>query len=480
MGAILLLVTGLFPHAVCGQEAPGGRKEAERFFARGLDFYRGGKFKEAVASYGQAVKYQRPDAGQLYLMSLAHLQLGSYLEASRLLEKSVQLHPKNTASLAVLGALYTYFGRYAEAEKVLKQANSVGGPSAEVFNNLGVAYYRGGRGQDAAGAFNQAVKLSPSDAVIHHNLSNAYLKLGQTDEAYEAKQRADRLAPRSIGNAGVILLLHGLLKLELQTANDPPGISGDEPVRPGGAAGEEKLTGVYRVGEGDVLDIKPKGAVSTGSTLYTVLAGGLLEYPPLGAPVAVAGMTTDEIAGKLDAELRRRGAAAAGLTVNTREYVSHTILVSGLVESRGTKVLRREAVPLYVIMAEAQPLKEAGLVVVNSHATGRAVKVRLEEIHREGLLVRPGDVVHVAVSEPEFFYISGKVTEPGEKKFRRGLSLSQAIVASGGLLKAGKHCIVSRDGADGKLITLRVNLKHLTSGVITDPLLQAGDRVEVF
>ena len=210
-----------------------------------------------------------------------------------------------------------------------------------------------------------------------------------------------------------------------------------------------------------------------------MLAGGLLEYPPLGAPVAVAGMTTDEIAGKLDAELRRRG-AAAGLTVNTREYVSHTILVSGLVESRGTKVLRREAVPLYVIMAEAQPLKEAGRVIVNSHATGRAVKVRLEEIHREGLLVRPGDVVHVAASEPEFFYISGKVTEPGEKQFRRGLSLSQAIVASGGLLKAGKYCIVSRDGADGKLITLRVNLKHLASGVITDPLLQAGDRVEVF
>ena len=149
-------------------------------------------------------------------------------------------------------------------------------------------------------------------------------------------------------------------------------------------------------------------------------------------------------------------------------------------ESRGTKILRREAVPLYVIMAEAQPLKEAGRVIVNSHATGRAVKVRLEEIHREGLLVRPGDVVHVAVSEPEFFYISGKVTEPGEKKYRRGLSLSQAIVASGGLLKAGKYCIVSRDGADGKLITLRVNLKHLASGVITDPLLQAGDRVEVF
>jgi protein involved in polysaccharide export with SLBB domain len=254
---------------------------------------------------------------------------------------------------------------------------------------------------------------------------------------------------------------------------------GREKLEPGGDVEDKKLTSTYRVGEGDVLDIKPKGAVLPGSTLYTVLAGGLLEYPPLGVPLTVAGMTTDEIADRLDSELRRRG-SGAGLTVNTREYVSHTILVSGMVESRGTKVLRREAVPLYVIMAEAQPLKEAGRVIVNSYATGRAVEVRLEDIHQEDLLVRPGDVINVAAAEPEYYYISGRVPGPGEKQFRRGLTLSQAILAAGGVLKVGRYCAVSRAGADGKLVTLRVDLRHLASGVITDPALEAGDRVEVF
>lgn len=529
-GLILLIVIGLCPLPSLGQAVSDNPKEADKFFARGMDFYRGGNFKEAVDSYGQAVKYRPPDAGQLYVMSLAHLQLGKYLEASRLLERSLQLNPTYTASLTVLGALYTYFGRYDEAEKVLKRADSLGAQGAEVFNNLGIAYYRGGRGQDAVGAFTVALKLSPSEAVIHHNLSKAYSRLGLTEEAYEAKRKADRLSPRNISDSGVILLLHDSIKLELQTPNNPPPGTGDmlpyaergvpssggagsnaastgvltaraadsvameasgaegtasgggvsrEKLEPSMDVDDKKLTSIYRVGAGDVLDIKSKGAAPPGSTLYTVLAGGLLEYPPLGAPVAVAGMTTDEIADKLDSELRRRG-ARAGLTVNTREYVSHTVLVSGLVESRGTKVLRREAVPLYVIIAEAQPLREAGRVILNSYATGRMVEVPLEDIYQEGLLVRPGDVVNVTATGAEFYYISGRVAQAGEKPFRRGITLSQAIVAAGGVLKAGKYCFVSRTGDEGKLVTLRVDLRHLASGVITDPPLQAGDRVEVF
>jgi hypothetical protein len=53
-------------------------------------------------------------------------------------------------------------------------------------------------------------------------------------------------------------------------------------------------------------------------------------------------------------------------------------------------------------------------------------------------------------------------------------------VAAGGGLKAGKYCFVSRAGADGKLVAVRGDLKHLSSGVIADPPLEAGDRVEVF
>ena len=493
--ALFLLMIGSCPRLVCGQQAPGAHNEADTYYARGLALYRSGRYKEAVESFGRAVTYKPADAEQLYSMSLAHLQLGRYLEAVLLLEASIKLQPKHAASLAVLGALHTYFGRYVEAENALKEVISLGDPTAEVLNNLGVAYYRGGRNQQAVEAFIRAARLAPAEAVIYHNMGNAHLKLGQTAEAYKAKRRAELLGHRNISDSGVILLLNGLLNLESQRrvnpaevakASDAENTGPSDEVRSsdsdsGQGVGDKTLTEVYRVGVGDVLDIKLKGASSAGSTLYTVLAGGLLEYPPLGEPLAVAGKTTDEISRVLESELRRRGVGPVpSVFVNTREYVSHTIFVSGSVESRGVKVLRREAVPLYVILAEAQPLRDACRVILNSYATGKVAEVQLAELNRESVLIGPGDVVKVEPCEQEFFFISGKVTQPGEKRFRRGLTLTQAVVSSGGLLRANRFCIISRQRGDGKLITLRYDLRHLTAGIIADPILQAGDRVEVF
>ena len=58
-------------------------------------------------------------------------------------------------------------------------------------------------------------------------------------------------------------------------------------------------TQVYRVGPNDVLDIQLVGNPNRRSTLFTVLSGGMLEYPLAGDPVPVAGMTTAEIASLL-------------------------------------------------------------------------------------------------------------------------------------------------------------------------------------
>ena len=38
---------------------------------------------------------------------------------------------------------------------------------------------------------------------------------------------------------------------------------------------------------------------------------------------------------------------------------------------------------------------------------------------------------------------------------------------------------ISREGSDGKLVTIRYNIKQIKSGAVQDPKLQAGDRIEV-
>jgi len=213
------------------------------------------------------------------------------------------------------------------------------------------------------------------------------------------------------------------------------------------------------------------------------LTGGLLDYPLAGDPVGVAGLTTDEIAARLSTELKRRGLYdRAQFHVTVRDYASHTVMVSGLVDQPGQKVLRRESVPLYVVLADALPRADAGRAVIIARATGTSKTVDLGDPNALNELVSTGDVVNVQTRPPEFYYIGGQIGTPGQKDFHAGLTLTQALLASGGLTRDAGNKVkvtVSRQGADGRLIATDYLLKDIESGQVPDPRLQPGDRVEV-
>jgi protein involved in polysaccharide export with SLBB domain len=205
-----------------------------------------------------------------------------------------------------------------------------------------------------------------------------------------------------------------------------------------------------------------------------------VEYPPLGDPFVAAGKTTDEIAAHIKSELRRRALPDdAPIVVGVRDYASHTVIISGLVREPGAKILRREAVPLYVVIADAQPLPEAGRVVITSDAGGRRSELPLDDPAVSSTLVRPGDVVNVLEKQQRFYYIAGKVEAPGQKDFHSGITLTQAILAAGGALHSSKIALVARHAKDGLLSTSKYDLKEIMTGVAPDLVLQPGDRVEV-
>jgi protein involved in polysaccharide export with SLBB domain len=240
------------------------------------------------------------------------------------------------------------------------------------------------------------------------------------------------------------------------------------------------LTSIYRVGVGDVLDIRLLNAATRESTLFTVMAGGLLEYPLAGDPLQVAGLTTDEIDERLTAKIKLYDKPQ--VVVSVREYASHTVIVAGLVNDPGTKVLRREAMPLYVVLAEAQLKPEAGRATI-MRADGKSLEVNLTDPKATTTIVLPGDVITLTAippAPPQFFYIGGQVNSPGQKDFHAGLTLTQAVLASGGTTRfAGSKVKVSRQGADGRLTATEYNLKQIEAGKIPDPVLQPGDRLEV-
>lgn len=248
------------------------------------------------------------------------------------------------------------------------------------------------------------------------------------------------------------------------------------------AAAAVSPASIYRIGIGDVLDIRLlNGQDPRSSTLYSVVAGGVLDYPLLKDPLTVAGMTTDELSAQLVAEFRHRNLyEKPQVRVSVREYASHAVLVSGMVSDPGTKILRREAIPLYVVVAEAQPKPEAGRAVIISHSTGKVTGVDLNDAAGLNTLVMSGDVVTLTVRPPEFYYVGGEVGAPGQKDFHSGITLTQGLLASGGATKAaGERVRVLRAGPDGRLSPAEYNLREIENGVVPDPLLQPGDRIEV-
>jgi len=241
------------------------------------------------------------------------------------------------------------------------------------------------------------------------------------------------------------------------------------------------LTETYRVGIGDVLDIRFINSANAGrSTLFTVVAGGMIDLPLAGGSMMVAGLTTDEIQNRIGAELRRRAIEdKAEISVGVRQYVSHTVLVTGLVASPGARVLRREAVPLYVILAESQVRNDAGSVVILRGGSA-APSLNLSDPTTLNTTIINGDVITVVGRSQEFYYIGGRINYPGQKTFQAGITLVQAILAAGGPAHQNDDRVdLSREGAGGKLITTRFNLKEIKAGKVGDPKLQSGDRIEV-
>jgi protein involved in polysaccharide export with SLBB domain len=242
---------------------------------------------------------------------------------------------------------------------------------------------------------------------------------------------------------------------------------------------EPLLTEIYRVGVGDVLDIRLINSPTTRSTLFTVMPGGAIDLPIAGGAITVSGLTTEEIQAQIATELKRRAVEdKAQVSVGVRQYVSHAVMVTGLVVQAGTRYLRREAVPLYAVLAESQLRNDAGRVMIMRAGTDGET-LELADPRTLNVTVQPGDVITVSHKPQEFYYIGGRVNYPGQKVFQPGITVLQAILAAGGTARQENRIEISRAGADGRLATIRYRLKEIKAGMVEDPKLQPGDRIEI-
>jgi protein involved in polysaccharide export with SLBB domain len=364
----------------------------------------------------------------------------------------------------------------------IEVGSSAAKAEAKRLYRTGIDYAHAGLFTQAAELFKRAIRLRPDYAEAYRSLGHTYYDRQDWGNSVQSLERALELNPKDKEASDLLNQARSLLQSNRAE-------TGDVAVPKNKVAGaasatmvsenESSLSKFYHVGPGDVLEVRLSDAPSTESTLFTITKAGLLEHPRLSEPLDTAGLTVEEISVRLEDALHHRtpnnNVKAA---VEVHDYVSHVIMVSGLVKEPGAKILQREAIPLSVVVADAQPLPEAERAIVARNKTGETFTVDLTSPEINSF-VRPGDVITLQPQPTQFFYVSGEVKTPGEKVFRRGLTLTQAIITAGGSIGSPKKARLAKDDGKGFLVVTNYQLRDIESGQAQDPLIQPGDRITV-
>ena len=400
-------------------------------------------------------------------------------------ESLAQARSDNASSAATLGSKKPS----GASNDPYRKANSA---EAKRYYKSGVKFGRAGLFEQAAASFLQAIRLKPDFGDAYYGLGHAYFDLKRWQESIKALERAVEINPKDMEAYAMMGHAYSNLRRYTNASDRASGYApvgervsrtisaADKPSKASPADSNERiLTTIYRVGASDVLDVRLQHASTDQQTLYTVSPTGLLDHPMLSKPLKVSGLTCEEISHLIESDLKSRAISEhPEVSVGVREYSSHTVLVSGLVKEPGTKVLRREAIPLYVVLADAQPLPEAGRATVKSQQTSKTIIVELADQSAMEFLIRPGDVISVQRGLQQFFYVGGDVKAPGEKLFRPGMTLTQAILSAGGDEK-DREAELAREDSEALLVSSKYKLKDIYAGNVADPQILPGDRITV-
>ncbi len=263
---------------------------------------------------------------------------------------------------------------------------------------------------------------------------------------------------------GVVSGLTGLLMaatplVHAQTAAPKPAVA-----RPAPAADVDQS----RIGAGDTIRISVYQ--SPDLSLETrVNEGGVISYPLLGR-VQLGGLTINAAEAHIAAELKRRDFVKdPQVNIVVTQVRANQVNVLGQVGKPGRYPLDLTGMRLTEVLALAGGVI-AGVgsdtVVVQGQRDGRAFRheADLPRLFSPGgsaddIVMMPGDTIWVDRAPQIYMY--GEIQKPGVMRLERGMTVMQAVAASGGATPRGtlKGLKVTRRGADGKMQTLEPTME---------------------
>lgn len=205
----------------------------------------------------------------------------------------------------------------------------------------------------------------------------------------------------------------------------------------------------YAVGPGDVLDIKVWDHEDLNRSVE-VSEEGAFTFPFIGK-VKVSGMTTFRIEKILEDKLADGYLVAPQVNISMAEYRNQRAFVFGEVKKPGVYMLTHRYNLLELISEAGGFSEERGSTCTIVRPASKAKKdqpTSIEEAGQNEIItidieklvsgkmgantpyVRPGDSIYV--SEAEKIYVTGEVKAPGELKWKKGITVREAVSLAGG------------------------------------------------
>lgn len=257
----------------------------------------------------------------------------------------------------------------------------------------------------------------------------------------------------------------------------------------------------YRIGPGDVLDVRVARAPELSRESVRVDQGGNIRMPMLDVDIPAACQTEGELAQNI-ARLYRKYKNDPHVDVFVKEFQSQPVAVIGAVHAAAQFKLQRQVKLLELLSLVGGPTDAAGQTVQIVHAgggplcsqTGKGaiegsdssafVTYKLSDtlhgLPEANPSLQPGDIVSVPQADQVF--VLGNVLKPSAIAMKEPLTVSRAIAMAGGTAPSTKkdkvRIIRQLPGSTAKK-EIMVDLTAIQRNKAEDVVLLANDVVDV-
>src|SRR5882762_3500579 len=264
------------------------------------------------------------------------------------------------------------------------------------------------------------------------------------------------------------------------------------------AAASAQSSERYRIGSGDVLEVRVYNRPQLSRDAVRVEGNGMIRMPLIDGDIQAACKTEGELAKEISTRYARYYRNLP-VDVFIKEYHAREVALIGAVNEQGRYQMQRRIRLLELLTFAKGPSDKAGqtiniirgprsdLCTSNSDPAddaGGFISLRLNDTLRGDEKANPymeaGDIV--TIPEADQVYVVGNVYHPMAIPIKEPITVSRAIAVAGGPLRDSKtdriHIIRQVPGSGGQS-EMYVSLKDIASKKTEDVLLRPNDVVEV-